>query len=277
MQARVNRWTDCLGIGLSFFLWAGLSSSAWAYLPPSQYLVKNWVKQHAGAKTIRLKTKITGLREDGSPSAVHFSAWTLYSTESKKLKSWAVTDSGSELYAVEKDVSHLSLPTVLFFESDLKLVMQALADKQIPVRSESTLLEFKTEEERQAAEQEFLARWNGGFAWVIGNQESREEESPQLWIQKDSFLPVRLRFEDQAFEDVQISGYQLVRDFIYPRSLTLKSKYSGASLLEEVQEIKVNLDAAALKKNLKPGFSDLGQAQPGELKKLIQTYYQVLR
>ena len=60
----------CLGAGL----W---NTRGYAQIPPSQFIVKTWVKKHSDTKAVKIKTLITAM-EDGKPGVR--SEETLFST-----------------------------------------------------------------------------------------------------------------------------------------------------------------------------------------------------
>jgi hypothetical protein len=124
-----------------------------------------------------------------------------------------------------------------------------------------------------------LARWNSSIAWVIG---APEAGSAQLWIEKDSFMPLRLiappRPESDSSDlvDLQFEGQRHYREFPFPRVIVAIQKKQPL-LRDEAQDVTITLDAAEFRTPLVPGFTEAGNAAPGALRDLIQKYFEVVR
>jgi hypothetical protein len=257
-----------------------LGFQAFAYIPPSQFIVKSWVNKHSGMKALKLRSRVTAF-ESEKPTAVHFKAVTVYNADTQKLKSWAIDDLDKVLYSTERELSSLSPLSKLLFLSDLKEVIKTLKSSGVPVQTEAELLKFKTEIERRESEQESLVRWNGTVVWALGLANSKEEpESAQLWFEKDLFLPLRFLFRTEGvgdLYDVRLENYRFTREFPYPRAISLRKKGAGVILSEQILDFSMNSDVQASKRSLGSGFTELGQNSPSELRNLIQNYYDIIR
>ncbi|MEO5968878.1 MAG: hypothetical protein ABIQ95_03040 [Bdellovibrionia bacterium] len=253
---------------------------AFAYIPPSQFIVKSWVNKHSGMKALKLRSMVTEYTSD-KPTPVHFKTVSVYNAEAQKLKSWAINDFDKVLYSTERDLTSLSPLSKLLFLSDLKEVIKTLKSSGVPVQTEAELLKFKTELERRESEQESLIRWNGTVVWALGAADSKQEpESAQLWFEKDLFLPLRFLFRTEGvgdLYDVRLENYRFTREFPYPRGISLRKKGAGIMFSEQIVDISLNSDAQASKRPLGSGFTELGQNSPSELRNLIQNYYDIIR
>jgi hypothetical protein len=257
--------------------WSLSASEALAYIPPSQFIVKAIAGKHAGIKGLRISGTVTGLNGD-KPTETRFKEITVYDPQKQMLRSWALDDSDRRLYGVERGSESFNVVTSLLLDADVTAVTAGLKNYGVPIRTESELLALNDEESRRKAETASLARWNGGVAWVIGNTGNANS---QLWVEKDSFLPLRLIVSasaDRPQFDIRFSGHRFFREFTYPRSVTSVGKDGALSFREELIELLVNpkLDAE-FKNHFESGFTDAGNAAPLALKELIGRYFQIIR
>ena len=153
----------------SFAILAG-ASVAWAYVPPSDFLLKTLARKHQGYKHIQVKTQVSQLDHSNQPTGVHFIEQTAYSSATGTLKSWASDDHGTLLFATERNERNFPAAAALLFESQSAHLIDAMKAKGLPVQTEAELAALPTEDDRHAAEKEGLARWNRTVAWVIGTQ-----------------------------------------------------------------------------------------------------------
>jgi hypothetical protein len=256
------------------------ASQAQAYVPPSEYIVKNWVKKHSGAKQLKVLSTITAYSSD-KPTPIHFKSITLYREDTKIIRSWATDDHDQLLYGLEHEASSASSPAKLLLTADLNEVLKTLQEVGVPLKTETELLNLRTEKQRRDAEEVSLVRWNNSIVWVLGNANSRQEpESPQLWFEKDLFLPVRYFFRAASgseLYELRFDNYKFTREFPYPRGITLSKKTGGIVLAEDMGEIALNRDVSNQTKFFSTGFTDVGNSTSHELKTLIQTYYDLMR
>ncbi|CAK9249844.1 unnamed protein product [Sphagnum jensenii] len=128
-------------------------------------------------------------------------------------------------------------------------------------------------------ENTFLKRWNGASAWVIG-----KPTTAQFWIEKDSFLPVRLIVKDQ---DIQYSRYRYSQDLPFPRTISMaqtgtagkpgemefEEAVGDSSVNSPGNEKILNMGTIAKDATAEGFFTDAGNAASGTLKDLIKKYY----
>jgi hypothetical protein len=132
--------------------------------------------------------------------------------------------------------------------------------------------------ERMMAEHTSLTRWDNTIAWVIGDRDS----ASQLWVEKDSFLPLRLMYSSDANEkiDLQMEHYRTSRQFFYPRMITWEKADKQPILQAEATELGIDQPENELKKKFVlsgQGLTEAGKAAPAALQDLLRTYYSVLR
>jgi hypothetical protein len=186
------------------------------------------------------------------------------------------------LYQVEKQVSFLPPMTQLLLSTDLKEMTRILRDRKIPIRTEDELSSFPTEAERLASETQSLMRWNGIVAWVIGTGEDKDLRYPQLWFEKDTFLPLRFVYEDKSegqLVDFRFDGYRFQKEFAYPRTISFGKRKGGTFISSNLVELSINSEAGSKVHDNSgdTGFKEAGHAAPSALKNLIRLYYKVAR
>jgi hypothetical protein len=260
------------------------SAPAFAYVPPSAFIVKTVASKHAGIKGVRLRSIVSGM-EGEKVSSTRFKAVTYYNPSTGTLRSYAVDDSNQRLYAVERKTDSATAADALLFWSNGKNVDLVLKARGIPVRTAEELITMKDEDERRASEVESLARWGNAVVWVIGKEaaskgaKSEAPVDPQLWIEKDTFLPIRLIASPQmdgALLDLQFEGQRFYHEFPYPRVITAISKKDPV-LRDEVQELALVLDASEFRQPLVPGFTSAGNSVSSNVHDLIQKYFELIR
>jgi hypothetical protein len=250
-----------------------------AYIPPSQFIVKTWANKHGGVKSIRIKNTVNAY--DGNKATdVHFKELSIYFPEIQVLRSWALDDSDRKLYFTEKKLDRLSLVGKLLLSRDLQEVVTSLKEKGIPIRTEQELLAFRTESDRMKAEILSLARWNGNIVWAIGSSSSEKElRNPQIWFEKDSFLPLRMFYPKSGSDgslDVQFEGYKYSREFPYPKKVNVLAR--GEMLLSsQLIEVLTDSDKHHGGGSGVSGFTELGHSASSKVRQLISLYYEQLR
>lgn len=274
-------------------------SRAWAYIPPSGFVVKTLASKHGGVKGVRVRGLVTAM-ENEQPTSARLKIVTVYQAESGTLRSVASDEANQKLYVFEKKLDALTEPLLL----PIRAVGSLLMDSQ-PARLIETLRKHglavsqpiepapplgKDEAEKAASaekaqektpkkeekekEEITFSRWNRTVAWVLAKN-PKEGGNPQLWIEKDTFLPLRVL--DDSGRELTFENYKHIREFPYPR---LISRVDDKKLVfkEEVSEVAVNpaKDLAELKTPVQTGFTEAGNAASSELKDLIRKYYEAV-
>jgi hypothetical protein len=295
------------------FLQASLAS---AYVPPSQFIVKSMVAKRTGMKALKIRGLVNALGVDPQ-NAVHFRETTVVNPTADWIRSWATSDSDQVLYTTERKLSDSPFPDVLLFQSKAHSVAQALREHSIPVRSDEELYSISDEEKRRDFEVESLTRWKGGIDYLIGLRSLsaiKTGAEPRLYVEKDSFLPVRVVFPAPGLElgaaDLRFENFRLYHEFPFPRLITLvkadrKSDFPASQtqgvadislvpnhsaketkavevglLQEEMLEVIQNPDPNFQTAPVPPvagGFTDAGNAAPASLRELVRRYYEIIR
>jgi len=247
------------------------ATSALAYVPPSQFIVKKLADKRTGYKTVRVKTQVSGLSND-IPNGIGFKTLNVFDFATRTLRSRAIDEAGQELYVAERRLGapNATLVDALTFDSSAADLANALKAAGIPIRTDEDILGLPTEEERRRAEISSIGRWKGTTAWVVGKK-------AQLWIEKDVFLP--LKFVSDQYE-IRFEGYRYSQEFAYPKAITLATGAPGsetAELRDEFVEMAINQDLAEMKSAVTIGFTDAGNSAPSEIRNLLIRYYQTIR
>lgn len=241
-----------------------MTVSAQAYIPPSRFIIRTMAAKRKGVHLVRITSEVNGY-DAGKPTGQRFKTVTLFDLVTHLMKSKALDDSGGELFGVEKAGEAISLNLTVLYDGNSQDVGTALRKEQIPIHGEEDD-ETKVGEETLA-----LRRWNGSMAWVLG-MTSAPKDSSQFWVEKDTFLPVRLLVGDK---DIQFTKYRYSQDLPYPRSSSLANRAGVVSLQEEVNELQVNPSLQLDHFTIAAGYTDAGNASP--LKELVRKFYAGLR
>jgi hypothetical protein len=275
-----------------------IAKTALAYIPPAGFLIKNMASKRSGLKTLKISSTVSGY-DSGKPSGIHFKTISFYSNINQTWRSAAYDDAGTELFAIEKKAQEIPLSWSVLFEASSREMVKNLERAEIVVnepreekpaekpssrKSPEPLPSGTVKLSHSAAddpipENTFLKRWNGAVAWVIG-----KPTASQFWVEKDSFLPVRLIVKDQ---DIQYSHYRYSQDLPFPRVISLSVTSTGAKpgdmqFEEAIGDSSVNtagnervLNMGSFGKDATPEgfFTDAGNSAPGALKDLLKKYY----
>jgi hypothetical protein len=247
-------------------------STSLAYIPPSQFVIKTWVHKHQGSKNLRLKTLVTAIEND-KPTGVGFRETLWIHSDNLSFKGIASDDQDRKLFRFERTGGNASLISRLLLSRDVHDVTHQLRGVGIPIRTEDELLRLKTEADRRKAESQSLMRWNSGFSWVIGQP---EDSQGQLWIEKDTFLPVKLVYtgaKDGARYELRFENYRFFRDFPYPRVTQL---YRNGTWIFSSQLVDLSIEPESVASR-GTGLTDMGRSAPSGVKDLMQVYYDVFR
>lgn len=245
-----------------------LISSAFAYIPPSQFIIKTMASKRRGVRLVRIVSEVSGF-DSGKPTGQRFKSVTVYNPLTHVMRSQALDDTGVELFGVEKTGESLPLSLTVLYDANSQVISGALKRSDIPIRPEEETpsnVGTKTDDEQTA-----LRRWNGSVAWVFGLG-SMQKDSAQFWVEKDTFLPVRLLVGDQ---DIQFTKYRYSQELPYPRSTSLATRAGAIVLEEDVGEVQVNPPVSVERAAIAAGYTDAGNLSPS--KELIRKFYAGLR
>lgn len=272
-----------------FFFYMGILGEAHAYIPPTEFLVSQITKRKQGFQNLTVTSVIQELSKSG-PTQVQFKETTLIDFSSGRLFSHAYEVEGRDSFAIQKSLSRSSASGVpsfddlnrppffdfLFFTADAPLVDLILFHHQLPILFGSALEKLSSEEDKRKAEKTFIRRWNQRIFWVITQNPVLQDAPPlssELWIEKDSFLPMRFRtlIKGDVLE-FWFENYRFVKDYAYPQEVTVQLR--GQPLL------KASLDKIEINRKIKPTDLKLRTATSSissDIRRLIQTYYTFLR
>lgn len=266
-----------------FFAFGTGIQQAYAYIPPSQFILKNWAAMHARAKVVRVKVKIQNVeagRNIDPPLYFHL----IYESEPQLVHTWVTQGPDINLYATERRLDQCGpLLQTLLADNSIQLGM-ALKEKGIPVFLEPDLLKLSTEEERRKAEKLSLMRISDGIAWVIGRNESGKN-LPRIAFKKDSFLPVFISVKvgsAHLFQETRIETFRFIDEYPFPRALEYWR--DGKAILHwELVEFAVDqgkshhpIHIPSLSNSANGVMSAAGQAAGSAVQRLIMTFYEGL-
>ncbi len=240
---------------------------AQAYIPPSQFIIKTMVAKRPKPHSIRIRTTVTAMEAE-KITVFHFKESTYFDLQSQTMKSRATDDSGKDLYYAEHP---FRLSEELLFGSNPATVIHVLREAGILIRLEN-------EDEKEKTEMTWLGRWKGLLTWVIGGKKANE---PQLWIEKDRFLPVRLRMSNSnPWAELQCEGYHFYKELPFPQLMTVlrnSDEKESAFLQSELQDLVVNPDLMINAPNTPNHFTEAGNSAPEKVRELIRFYYSSVR
>lgn len=285
-----------------------LSHSVWAYAPPSGFVLKKIASRRANARTFRVKSMVSRV-EDGHPVGVKVKVITAVDLASHTLKSRAFSETGTELYSIERSINAVSSTqkssrglisaavNSLLFESSPDALIRVIRDVGIPIIQESDLKSELTADERTKIEKISLVRGPVNerghelpkVYWALGVESSAaarkvESQTEQLWVEKDSFHLYRLLMktsaEDSDLTEILLEQMKLTRDVPFPRLIKVNRLVGGKSetlLQEEVTDVATQVVVKSDFKGSKTGWSDAAGALDPSTRDLIQNYYRYLR
>ncbi len=267
-----------LGLQIVFLGCALLGSlDSHAYIPPSAFVIKSLANKHGGFKSVRVRSTVTAM--DGEMlTSTKFKTVTYFNPQTSILHAYASDESGKSAFAIERRLESSTTTDALLFWSNPRQLQEHLKAQGLPIRTEDELAAMKDEDERRASEVQNLARWMSTVAWVIGDPPRRDAKGPQLWIEKDTFLPLRLVYTvpDEGLVDIQFEGQRFYREFPFPRAITV-AKGGKAILRDEVQDVTLNSDANEFKTVVTDGFTEAGKTLPSATRELIDRYFKLVR
>lgn len=249
-------------------------SSAQAYFPPSYFIVKSVAAKRSGLKSVKIISQVTGFDSSGKPNGEKFKVVTLYFPVTKLMKSQALdATTGTELFGMEKRSEALPLSLLVLYDPHSSEIASALKRNEIMIGSPEEEPAPGASPKAGPAESTYLKRWNGSVAWVLGTTPGKpKNDASELWIEKDSFLPVRILTSSQ---DIQFTKYRYLKDLPYPRTTTQATRSGTLEVQEDTTEVQVNFSTKSEPAGFANGFTDAGGSS--SVKDLIRKYYAGLR
>ena len=219
-----------------------IAQTSFAYIPPGNFIIQSWGKKHPNLKSLRIESTV-------SLSGVQFKEITVYDLHAHALRSVVRDDAGHDLYRAEKSDSDVALPTRLLLDSNASAITALLKSQGV------------------ANETVTLKRWKGSIAWVLGMP-----DAPELWIEKDTFLPLRLLLNSVSYD---FSNYKFQHGMDYPKVIEV-TKNNTLVLHDELGEIQINT-GSDLKPQAATGYTEYGTGISQSMRDLIQQYYELIR
>lgn len=255
------------------------SIPALAYVPPSEFIVKTWAQKHAGPKGVRTRSIVQAVEGD-KPVGPKLKLTVIYRAEDGVLRSIASDEQNQVLFMSEGgEPRGLHALTELLYDSNFSRVASALKKQGVPVKTSRELLELPEESERLAAESATLSlgRVKRQIAWVIGKRDGSSDAANQLWVEKDTFQPLKFKMDSH---EVLFESYRNYRDFPFPKTMTWnEAKVEAKTFMrEELVDLVVNPpELAQLSKPITHGYTEAGNSASSEIRDLIQKYFEKAR
>jgi len=285
-----------LCVGMGFFV----ALSAIAYIPPSEFVVKNMTAKRAGPKMLKVRSSVRDLESKKNLLTLsYFSLETgrvvthFFSPAGGVTPSIAANLSAKDaIYTYTSSIqkSEDSAPGIIpiaLYSQDFQRVSENLIAAGVPIRSTEYLLTLQDEQARLASEVTSLKRWLGRPHWIYGGATHPAmgggKPQSELWIEKDRFIMTRLMNpETRPGFEFRFESYQYSKDFPYPRKLSVVDQSRDAEVMtEEVLEFisLAAIEPSVLQARGKSTYSedDLAGVQDSDLKRLIQTYCSFMR
>lgn len=266
-------------------------TSAFAYIPPSQYWLRNWSKGHAPVKTLFVRSQVkTLIGTQSSEPSIRLKTYVQYPSKIMQVK---VEDStGTVLYfnqhtlgqLLPSNVDNGGVVAYLLLQFDSGLQAAVLRHAGIPIRTESELSEMKDEKERRDSEATTLARWKNDVFLAVGPG-SRDTAWPQYWVTRAELAPVRLiHRSDYGMVDLQMGSMETFGVVKMPNRIDVmrarKEEPTEGILREEILEVAVNPDSKIIVKEFpryQNGFTEIGKNSSSDIKSLIEQATKLLR
>ena len=257
---------------------------AQAYVPPSYYVIRMLARKHAGFEDARFRSKLTFYKKNNEVAYTLGETLVIPDTERALVR---ITDSsGNELARharklVSSHASDLERPVTydLFFLKDGANVFEHFKQLGLPLKTEAALYSEKEGNLPYKPEATVaLDRLDNKIAVVIGERAKKSDSAPgpSLWVEKDSFLPVKAIFPTSpeagmASEPLEyrMSSFSMYKSFLYPRVVQI---FRGGQLWAkiETQDVKSagSFNVADAPSKIEPD---------GDLRDFVETYLKWVR
>ncbi len=215
-----------------------------AYIPPSFFIVRQIAKRHSDARQVRMTSKLEFFEGDTTPRSTFnqifdFDALAKHRGQSAggagavriTLQNLANgTRTVKDRYASSRD---FPLIFTLQFAPSSSQIFDHFKRIGIPLKSEPALYSEKHPERPdlpyRLEENLSLMRWHGRIAIVMNSGANMHDTSapqvwPQLWIEKDTFLPIRALVtsglgapEGTPPLEIRFTNYQAYQSTLLPK------------------------------------------------------------
>lgn len=259
-------------LALSLIFSAAVAQAA---IPPSATIIKRLAAKHQTSKAFIASGRLIQW-EGEAPGAIQLKETLSYDPKTKLLYAQLHGIDGRVIYSVQRTLRGAVPPETpptswLMLSDDPESIMTALKNHLIPIRTESELLGFATEKERRDAELTRLGRAEGKIAWMIGPKPEPDlQDFPELWIEKDTFNPLRWK---NSSADVRFGKMQNYAGLSLPSEtrLLIGARTHAQIVLDQVQ---TGVDPKSFSPPTTPQNED---AVPSEIRDLVRLYSKYLR
>lgn len=235
------------------------SATAAAYVPPSFHVLKNLARKHVQLESGVFRHTVSFFRKNGEiAKSVNE---TLILRESGLVTVRVLDEAGTEIARHDRRIhgskgTEVGRPVSydLLFVRGAESLETHLKSLGLPVRPEAEMpLPYVSEPET------IMSRFENRVAIVIGQSPETLAKGMQLWVEKDSLLPLRAVLAareatgNEALE-YRLSGYQVYKSALYPRTLRIfRNEVLWARV--ETQDVKLDVKGAALESAAAPAKS----------------------
>lgn len=218
-----------------------------AYVPPSFHILKNLARKHAQLEGGIFRHKVSFFQKSGEVAKSVNE--TLVLRESGLVTVRIADEGGNEIARHDRRIHGLKgtesdLPVTydLLFARGAESLEARLKSLGLPVRAEAeTPTPYVSEPEI------VMSRFENRVAVVIGQSPEALANGMQLWVEKDSLLPLRAVLAGKSVTggdalEYRLSGYQVYRNSLYPRTLRV---FRNGVPWARVETLDVKFDARA--------------------------------
>ena len=261
---------------------------SFAYVPSSYFIAQSWVDTHLKNKqqSYRITSQIDLGGSNPQEPSLSFKETLIFHPRSETLKVWVTHESGQLLYYRESKVKLLELPRLLVFAGDTKSLIEGFNTGEIPVLDEEKHLGFSNDAERLKGDQVALKRNGGQVAWVIAQKTKRplSPSQPQVWFEKDTFLPIKLVFKESLNQKTYEIRYEFEesssqKGFTYPKTISILNSDSTPVFRSKLLEVIKGSEGSdwGMPYPKAQGLSSFADSSPAGLKALLKFYDELFR
>lgn len=253
----------------------------WAYAPPAAFIVKTSASKHNTGKGVLIRANLK-IEDLPSLKITH-----LYHADRGILRTTVLDEAGQVIYRHQKALTTHSVSLDVPVDAIGALLLDSRSRQIIQFLRRKGMLAAEEGKESEAPSP-FLARWNKTVAWVLSplptdsTEKVNRSQGPQLWIEKDTFLP--LRWKGQL--EVEFQNYRPYKDFFYPRLMSVFTSSSVSTLddkkillKEEVTDLRVNppelaeLEKPSARVDSLGEFTSSAESLSSSMRSAIQRYF----
>lgn len=223
-----------------------------AYIPPSEFILKTLSQKHLALRSVRIVSQLSTAQDSSSPSVATPKHSLIYIPPSRMVRSILYGRKGQIVSVTETPITRASFLVQALLSAEPALVTNA----------------FRAE----VGDAVTLGRENSRLFWVLGSN-----GSPQVWIEKDQFLPLKfVGLRGRQASEVQVDQYRLTQEFWFPRQIDFFVSKSSPVIRQRVTDVRVDtaLPGNELSAPVTRSPMSSGEAADDEL---IQVVYDAFR